>query len=81
MEIQKIYLHEGLKSIKENPNQAIELKINHAIRFFTPGINKYCYSHEKWLGALLITFPLYFLAFVSILYFLFNCNARPLKRM
>ena len=71
-EIQKIYFHEGLKWIKENPKQAIELKVNHAIRFFTPGINKYWYSHEKWLGTLLITFPLYFLAFVSILYLLFK---------
>jgi hypothetical protein len=71
-EIQKIYLFEGLKWIKENPKHAIELKVNHAIRFFTPGINKYWYSYEKWLGALIITVPLYFFAFVSILYLLFK---------
>jgi hypothetical protein len=71
-EIQKIYLYEGFKWIKENPKHAIELKVNHAIRFFTPGINKYWYSYEKWLAALIITAPLYFFAFVSILYLLFK---------
>jgi len=71
-EIQNLYFHEGLKWIKENPNLAIELKMNHAKRFFTPGISKYWHSYEKWLAALLVTSPLYLFAFASISYSLFK---------
>ncbi|MDB0072404.1 hypothetical protein N9E72_02525, partial [Candidatus Pelagibacter sp.] len=65
-EIQQIYLSAGLDWIKKNPKKAIELKFDHAKRFFTPGISKYWHGFEKWLAALIITAPLYFFAYISI---------------
>ena len=65
-EIQQIYLSAGLDWIKKNPKKAIELKLDHAKRFFTPGVSKYWHGFEKWLAALIITAPLYFFAYISI---------------
>ena len=65
-EIQQIYLSAGLDWIKKNPKKAIELKLDHAKRFFTPGISKYWHGFDKWLAALIITAPLYFFAYISI---------------
>ena len=65
-EIQQIYLSAGLDWVKKNPKKAIELKLDHATRFFTPGISKYWHSFEKWLVVLIITAPLYFFAYISI---------------
>ena len=71
-EVQKIYFSEGLKWIKQNPAKAIELKINHAKNFFTPGISSYWHSYEKWLAALIFSGPLYFFAYISIVYHLIS---------
>ena len=71
-EIQKIYLSEGLKWIKENPKKAMELKINHAKRFFTPGISPYWHSFKKWIASMIVSGPLYLFAYISIIYFLFT---------
>jgi len=65
-EIQQIYLLAGLDWIKKNPKKAIELKLDHAKRFFTPGVSKYWHGFEKWLAVLIITAPLYFFAYISI---------------
>tara|TARA_B110000305_G_scaffold180272_1_gene199885 strand:- start:104 stop:529 length:426 start_codon:yes stop_codon:yes gene_type:complete len=65
-EIQKIYFSAGLDWIKKNPKKAIELKFDHAKRFFTPGISKYWHSFERWLVVLIITVPLYLFAYLSI---------------
>tara|TARA_B100000767_G_scaffold275006_1_gene309995 strand:+ start:1439 stop:2707 length:1269 start_codon:yes stop_codon:yes gene_type:complete len=65
-EIQKIYFSAGLDWIKKNPKKAIELKFDHAKRFFTPGISKYWHSFERWFVVLIITAPLYLFAYVSI---------------
>jgi hypothetical protein len=71
-EVQKIYFSEGLKWIKQNPAKAIELKINHAKSFFTPGISSYWHSYERWLAALIFSGPLYFFAYISIVYHLIS---------
>jgi hypothetical protein len=65
-EIQQIYLSAGLDWVKKNPKKAIELKLDHATRFFTPGVSKYWHGFDKWLVVLIITAPLYFFAYISI---------------
>ena len=65
-EIQQIYLSAVLDWVKKNPKKAIELKLDHATRFFTPGVSKYWHGFDKWLVVLIITAPLYFFAYISI---------------
>ena len=70
-EKQKIMLHEGIKWVKENKYKTYELTIYHAKRFFTPGISNFWHPFEKWLVVLIISAPIYILAYISIVQLLF----------
>jgi hypothetical protein len=65
-EKQKIMLDEGMKWVKENKYKTFELTIYHAKRFFTPGISSFWHPFGKWLVVIIISSPIYVLAYISI---------------
>jgi hypothetical protein len=65
-EKQKIMLDEGMKWVKENKYKTFELTIYHAKRFFTPGISSFWHPFGKWLVVIIISSPIYVLAYMSI---------------
>lgn len=69
-EVQNLYLNEALKWIASNKKKNFELTMNHVKRFFTPGLSKYWQPHNIWLISIIISTPLYILAYISILKFL-----------
>jgi hypothetical protein len=69
-EVQNLYLNESIKWIMSNKKKNLELTLNHIKRFFTPGLSKYWQPYNVWLISLLISAPLYTLAYLSIFRFL-----------
>lgn len=71
-EKQKIMLDEGMKWVKENKYKTFELTIYHAKRFFTPGISSFWHPFGKWLVVIIISSPIYVLAYISIVQLLLS---------
>lgn len=69
-EVQNLYLNESIKWIMSNKKKNLELTLNHIKRFFTPGLSKYWQPYNIWLISLIISAPLYILAYISIIRFL-----------
>ena len=64
----EIYVSAGLKWIKENPKKNLDLLFFNIKRFFMPGLSKSWYSFNKWVFSLIITVPIYILAYMGIVY-------------
>jgi len=69
-QIQNLYLGESIKWIISNKKKNLELTLNHIKRFFTPGLSKYWQPYNVWVISLIISAPLYILAYISIFRFL-----------
>jgi len=69
-QIQNLYLNESIKWILSNKKKNLELTLNHIKRFFTPGLSKYWQPYNVWVISLIISAPLYILAYISIFRFL-----------
>jgi hypothetical protein len=69
-QIQNLYLNESIKWIISNKKKNLELTLNHIKRFFTPGLSKYWQPYNVWVISLIISAPLYILAYISIFRFL-----------
>jgi hypothetical protein len=69
-QIQNLYLGESIKWIISNKKKNLELTLNHIKRFFTPGLSKYWQPYNVWIISLIISAPLYILAYISIFRFL-----------
>jgi len=69
-QIQNLYLGESIKWIISNKKKKLELTLNHIKRFFTPGLSKYWQPYNVWVISLIISAPLYILAYISIFRFL-----------
>ena len=65
---QKIQFNAGLNWIKNNKEKNLELLFFNIKRFFMPGLNKSWYSFHMWITSLVITVPIYALAYSGILY-------------
>ena len=69
-QIQNLYLNESIKWILSNKKKNLELTLNHIKRFFTPGLSKYWQPYNVWVISLIVSAPLYILAYISIFRFL-----------
>lgn len=69
-QIQNLYLNESVKWILSNKKKNLELTLNHIKRFFTPGLSKYWQPYNVWVISLIVSAPLYILAYISIFRFL-----------
>ena len=65
---QKIQFNAGLNWIKKNKEKNFELLFFNIKRFFMPGLHKSWYSFNIWIFSLIITVPIYVLAYLGIVY-------------
>ena len=64
---QKLFFNEGLAWIKNNPIKFLKLKVYDTLFFLLPGVSWRHYSFYNWLFAFIISFPIYLLAYLSII--------------
>ena len=65
---QKIQFNAGLDWIKKNKEKNLELFFYNVKRFFMPGLHKTWYSFHLWITSMVITVPIYALAYLGISY-------------
>ena len=69
-EVQSLYFSEGLRWVRENPRKAATLAAYDLYYFLMPGLNPNWYSRSQWAASLIITAPLYLLAYVCMFWML-----------
>jgi hypothetical protein len=65
-ELQLRYLKEGLQWVYNNPDKFIKLSWKNLINFLSPGFNVNHHEFYKWLLALIISTPVFILAYAEI---------------
>lgn len=65
-EKQKIYLHAGLRWITEHPQKALELALENAVNFLSPGFDRAHHPRNVWLITLSLSLPIFALAYFEM---------------
>ena len=66
-EREMLFFNTGLHWITENPMKTIELGIQNLKNFFMPGVNKNHYSFKYWLISIIVSAPIFLLAYFEII--------------
>jgi hypothetical protein len=65
-ELQRIYFEEGLRWCRENPGKLLTLIAYDLYFFLKPGLNPNWYPVKPWLASLVISAPIYLLAYAAM---------------
>ncbi len=64
---QSLFFKEGCKWLRQNPQKAIKMKIYDIGLFLMPGVSFRHYEFKQWILALILSFPIYLLAYIGII--------------
>ncbi len=65
-DIQSIFLKEGIQWSRQHPDKLTRITLLNLYNFLMPGVNIHHYTFNRWLAALLISLPVYLLAYIGI---------------
>lgn len=66
-QVQDLYFEEGMRWIRENPQKAVTLAGYNLYHFLRPGVNSDWYPWKQWLAALIVSAPIYALAYLGMI--------------